>query len=417
MGHVLIETRAVLDANPVKYDDTGVTVSMYSGLIRDWPKRVCFGPGSLAQLPHLMEELGAKRAMVACGKTVAEGAMLGKIRAALGEKLAGVFAEVPAHTPFECVQRATAQFKSLGADAVLSVGGGSAIDCGKGIALLFATGGVFEPYVIDYARKGMQRAPMPAPGIVHIAVPTTAGSASDVMPTAGIRDTKAGRKMLFWDERMVPDATVLDPEMAVYAGPQLSAATGMTAMARAIECLYSAHRHPISTALALHSARLLRQALPRSIAAPADLEARADCQMAALMSGTASINAMASVVHAIGHIVGGRYGLQHGISHSILLAPAMRRMLPAIGEDQFHALEAMGGARDGASADAAGRRAAELLQAMVDTLPLPRRLRALGMTPADIPAMAAAAMSDYMMANVPRAMPVREVEDLLREAL
>ena len=389
---------------------------MYSGLIRDWPKRVCFGPGSIAQLPRLMEDLGAGRAMVACGKTVAGGEMLAKIRAALGEKLAGVFDEVPAHTPFECVQKATAHFKSLGADTVVSVGGGSAIDCGKGIALLFATGGAFEPYVIDYARKGMQRAPMPAPGLAHIAVPTTAGSASDVLPTAAIRDTKAGRKMLFWDERMVPDATVLDPEMAVYASPRLSAATGMTAMARAIECLYSAHRHPISTALALHSARLLRKALPRSIAAPGDLEARADCQMAALMSGTASINAMVSVVHAIGHIVGGRYGLQHGISHSILLAAAMRRMLPAIGEDQFHALEAMGGARDGLAADAAGRRAAELLQAMVDTLPLPRRLRELGMTQADIPATAAAAMSDYMMANVPRAISQAEIEELLRDA-
>ena len=390
---------------------------MYAGLIRDWPKRVCFGPGSIAQLPRLMADLGAKRAMVVCGKSVAGGPMLVKIRAALGEKLAGVFDAVPAHTPFECVQNATSQLKSLGADAVVSVGGGSAIDCGKGIALLFATGGVFEPYVIDFANKGMQRAPMPPPGLIHIAVPTTAGSASDVMPTAGIRDSKAGRKMLFWDERMVPDATVLDPEMAVFAGPQLSAATGMTAMARAIECLYSAHRHPISTGLALHSARLLCKALPRCIAAPGDLEARADCQMAAIMSGTASINAMVSIVHAIGHVVGGRYGLQHGVTHSILLAPAMRRMLPAIGEDQHYALEAMGGARDGQSADAAGRRAADLLQAMVGTLPLPHRLRELGITDADLPAIAAATMGDYMMANVPRPTVLADVESLLREAL
>jgi alcohol dehydrogenase class IV len=394
-----------------------MSIIMYSGLIRDWPKRICFGPGSIAELPRLMAELGAKRAMVVCGKTVAGGEMLAKVRAALGDRLAGVFADVPAHTPFECVRQATAQFKSLAADTVVSVGGGSAIDCGKGIALLFATGGVFEPYVIDYGRKGMQRAPMPAPGLAHIAVPTTAGSASDVMPTAGIRDTQAGRKMLFWDERMVPDATVLDPQMAVYASPRLSAATGMTAMARAIECPYSAHRHPISTGLALHSARLLRRALPRSIVDPMDLEARADCQMAALMSGTASINAMVGVVHAIGHIVGGRYGLQHGISHSILLAPAMRRMLPAIGADQFYALEAMGGSPGGLSAQAAGLRAAELLQSMVDTLPLPRRLREVGVAESDLAGIARATMSDYMMANVPREMPVHEVEDLLREAL
>ncbi|HEY5899890.1 MAG TPA: iron-containing alcohol dehydrogenase, partial [Burkholderiales bacterium] len=208
----------------------------------------------------------------------------------------------------------------------------------------------------------------------------------------------------------------LDPEMAVYASAHLSAATGMTAMARAIECLYSAHRHPISTGLALHSARLLRKALPRSIEAPGELEARADCQMAALMSGTASINAMVSLVHAIGHVVGGRYALQHGISHSILLAPAMRRLLPAIGADQFYALEAMGGSPAGLSADAAGQRAADLLQAMVDGLPLPRRLRELGMKANEIPAIAAATMSDYMMANLPREMGAAEIEEVLQAA-
>ena len=116
--------------------------------------------------------------------------------------------------------------------------------------------------------------------------------------------------------------------MAVHAPPALTAATGMTAMARAVETLYSAYRHPISTGLALHAIRLLREALPRSVATPHDLDARAMCQMACTMSGMAAINAMVSVVHAIGHIVGGRYGLQHGISHSILLAPGMRRLLP-----------------------------------------------------------------------------------------
>ncbi len=380
---------------------------MYSGLIRDWPKRVCFGPGSIAQLPRLMDDLGRARAMVACGRTVASGEALAKVRSALGARLAGVFDGVRAHTPFECVREAAERFKSLGADTMVSVGGGSAIDCGKGVALLFATRGDLEPYVIDYAGKGMSRAAMPPPGIAHIAVPTTAGSASEVMPTAGIRAPKAARKMLFWDERMVPDATVLDPQMAVYAGPELSAATGMTAMARAIECLYSRHRHPISTALAAHSARLLRAALPRSVAVPDDLEARADCQMAALMSGTASINAMVSVVHAIGHVVGGRYALQHGISHAILLAPAMRCLLPAIGEDQRYVCEALG-ARSG--------RAADVLQEMVQTLPLPRRLRDLGIAQADIPDIAAATMADYMMAHTPRPVAQAEVAEMLRDA-
>jgi alcohol dehydrogenase class IV len=94
----------------------------------------------------------------------------------------------------------------------------------------------------------------------------------------------------------------------------------------------------------------------------------------------------------------------------------MRRMLPAIGADQFHALEAMGGSAGELSADGAGRRASELLRAMVEALPLPRRLREIGMAEADIPGIARATMGDYMMANVPREMHAAEIEDLLREA-
>jgi alcohol dehydrogenase class IV len=232
------------------------------------------------------------------------------------------------------------------------------------------------------------------------------------MPTAGIRDSAATKKMLFWDERLVPEATVLDPELAVHAAPALTAATGMTAMARAIESLYSRHRHPISAGLALHAARLLRRALPGSVEAPQDLVARADCQMAALMSGVASINAMVSLVHAIGHVVGGRYGLQHGISHGILLAPALRLLLPAIGADRANVLEALGCAPDGAPDDAA-----RAMEAILRRLPVPQRLGDVGVAGDDLPGIAAATMGDYMMANLPTPLTVADVERVLRKAL
>jgi alcohol dehydrogenase class IV len=311
------------------------------------------------------------------------------------------------------VQAAAATLAALGADCVVSAGGGSTIDAGKGVVLLAATGGEFAPYVIDYGAKGsMARAPMPPSPIKHIAVPTTAGSASDVMPTAGIRDPAAKKKLLFWDDRMVPEATVLDPELAVHASPALTAATGMTAMARAIETLYSRDRHPISIGLALHAARLLRSALPRSVEAPDDLAARADCMMAALMSGTASINAMVSLVHAIGHVVGGRYGLQHGISHGILLAPALRRLLPAIGDEKRYVLEALGCAPEGTPEDAA-----RAMEALLKRLPVPQRLSEVGVTAADLPGIAAGTMGDYMMAHLPAPLTAADVEAVLRAAL
>lgn len=384
---------------------------MIQGDIRDWPRRVVFGPGKTRELGRLVRETGGSRAVVVCGKSVASGTMLQGVRDALGAAFVGVYAGVRAHTPFDDVRQAVELVREHDADTIVSVGGGSAIDAGKGVALYLATGGDFAPYAIDWATKGMDRKPIAQVPIRHICVPTTAGSASDVLPTAGIRDPKLPKKMLFWDERLVPDATILDPQMAVHASPALSAATGMTAMARTIEGLYSAHRHPISTGLALHAARLLRTALPRSVTHPTDLQARAECQMACLMSGTASINAMVSIVHAIGHVVGGRYGLQHGISHSILLAPALRRLLPTIGSDQAYVLEALGCARDGSVDDAAAALAALLRQ-----LPLPQRLRDVGVKDSELPELAQGTMSDYMMANLPAPLTVGDVEALLREA-
>jgi alcohol dehydrogenase class IV len=130
------------------------------------------------------------------------------------------------------------------------------------------------------------------------------------------------------------------------------------------------------------------------------------------MSGTASINAMASVVHAIGHVVGGKYGLQHGISHGILLAPTLRRLLPAIGEEGRYVLEALGCAPDGTAEDAA-----LAMEALLKRLPVPQRLGEVGVAAADLPGIAAAVMGDYMMANVPAAMTAADVEALLRSAL
>jgi len=221
--------------------------------------------------------------------------------------------------------------------------------------------------------------------------------------------------MLFWDDALVPAAVILDPAMTVETGPELTAASGMTAIARCIEALYSRHRNPLADGLALHALRLLVANLPRTVAAPADLEARLQCQVACAMSGIAAINAMSSIVHALGHVVGGRYALQHGVSHTILLAPAMRRFLPLLGEQQKLVLEALDGAATG-SADAAGAAIGARLGEFIAGLPLRRRLRDIGIPAEELPLLAEQATHDYMMANLPREMTAADIEALLREA-
>jgi alcohol dehydrogenase class IV len=373
------------------------------------------GQGAMSQLGTLLDDLGARRALVLCGKTVASGALLTMTQAALGNRCASVFDRVGSHTPLSMVEEIAAITKASNVDAVITVGGGSAIDAGKGAILLRAAGGTnLDPYAVRYDdnRRMNQRA-LPKADLVHIAIPTTSGSASEVMPTAGIRDVAARKKLLFWDDALIPDGVILDPVMAASTNTFLSAASGMTAVARCIESLFSIDRNPIAEGLALHALRLLNRNLPIVIARPGDLSARYECQAACSMSGVAAINSMVSIVHALGHVVGGKFGLQHGVSHSILLAPAMRRMLPAIGHAQHLVLQALGGTPV-ADADTAGLAAADRIEALVAALPLKQRLRDIGLQESELADIAEQTTHDYMMINLPRPMDAPEIEALVR---
>ena len=240
-----------------------------------WPKRMILGPGSMGALGTLLDDLGASRALVLCGKTVASGSLLERTRAALGDRFCGVFDQVTSHTPSTMLGDALAMVRATKADAVVTVGGGSAIDSGKGVKLVSMGAESFAPYFVRYGAHGeMLQERLPKPSVVHVAIPTTSGSASEVLPTAGIRDVESRKKMLFWDDTMIPEGVILDPVMTVQTGAFLSAASGMTAVARCVECLFSVNRNPLSDGLALHALRLLHRNLPIVVNEPGNLTAR-----------------------------------------------------------------------------------------------------------------------------------------------
>jgi alcohol dehydrogenase class IV len=379
-----------------------------------WPNRLVCGTGSLERLPDVLRDLRCKRAFVICGKTISEGPVFERIKNLLGPAFAGAFTDVKMHSPLPDLTALIGRIKDCEADALISVGGGSAIDAAKGASLLLASGGDLDRYAIDYASAGMKRDLLPKRSIAHVSIPTTAGSASEVMPTAGIRDPEKRKKMLFWDDLLIPESVILDPYVGTFANARLTSMSGMTAVARCIESLYSEDRHPVSTALSLHALRLLNRALPQAANDPNNLQARSDAQYACFMSGTAAINAMVSLVHAVGHAVGGRLALQHGISHAILLAPSMRVLMSVIGDDQKLVLDALGHNPYGMSADAAGAAAADAIEALVEKLPIPKRLRELNLTEADLVDIALHTEHEYMMANLPRPVSTAEVLALLK---
>lgn len=385
--------------------------------VANWPTRVVFGPGAVARLPALLAELGASRPLVICGKTASGGPLLGRVRSALVGLAAEVYTGVERHTPLRSIQAGALAARRHGADVLVSVGGGSAIDTAKCVALLMACEGDWEPYAIRFAERGSEaRRALPPQTLPHLAVPTTAGSSSEVVPGAGCHDPERRIRLLFRDARLQPRIAVLDPEMAIYADPELTAASGMTAVARCVEALYSRDRQALSEGLALQGIRLLVRGLPRALARPGDLEARGECLLGCLLSGIAVDSAMASVVHAVGHVFGGRYGFPHGIAHAILLPPAMRCFLPILGDGCHVVAQATGAPGDRSNPEAAAVAASDRVAALVTASPLPTRLRDTGIAEGDLLAIAAAGARDHMIAYAPRPVAETDIFALLRSA-
>lgn len=376
-----------------------------------WPKDLVFQRGGTRRLGEFVDRLGARRAFVVCGSTVAGGEILRRIRDGLGTRCAGIYARVEAHTPLPRVVEAAEAARAAAADVIVSVGGGSATDTGKGVAMLIGTNGAYEPYRMRLENgRPAARPPLPAGVLPHVAVPTVPGSGSEILTSAGILDPATKVKMRFQDAALLPRISLLDPEIVALCGPGLTVSTGVAILARCVEAIYARDRNPVADALALHALRLAVRALPLGISRPQDVDARAECQFAGIMSTLATMNAEVSAVHALGSTIGGRYLLAHGLAHGLLMAPVMRALLPAA-EGATAQLVRVLDLGDGAGA----KEAATAISQLVRELGVGPRLRDLGIPAADLDDLARQASRHTVMVNVPRPVSVAELRHWLEE--
>lgn len=376
--------------------------------------RIVVGVDTHLGLPEMVAAMGAQRVFVVCGRTVSVGPQMQLLRDVLGDSIVGTFDGVRPQGGRQNLASAAEDLATSGADVVVSLGGGATIDTAKYLILLHSIQGKLEEYAVPKGKGASARPSRELSSVAyrHVAIPTTAGSSSEIMPWAGIRDEELGEKVLFRDPLLVPDIALLDPRFVTATGPELTSTSGVTALARAVESLYSRNRQPIAEALALQALRLLAAGLPRSIASGEDLEARQMTQVGAMLSGIAADNSMVSIVHAIGHAVGGRYGLQHGVAHRILLPRSADLFLPTVDTALPLVADALGleSSRDKAK-DVAS--IVDELTRILDELPIPRRLRDAGVAEADLAELAEAAEHEPMMGYSPRPISSTEILDLL----
>lgn len=374
------------------------------------PTRIVYGVGSADDAGVELRNLEVDRAVVITDRFLRESTDLVKgVEKALGAACAGVFSDVPSDSGLHVVNQGYEFARSRGAQAVVSIGGGSVIDTAKGIAILLREGGRLEDY------QGFQMLTRKA--APHVCLPTTAGTGSEVTYVAVIKDHDKHQKLLFGDHHIIPDVAILDPLLTVGLPPGLTAATGMDALSHAVEAITSSQREPIADALGLHAIRLIRDWLPAAVENGADLNARGHMMVAATLAGAAFGNAQVGLVHAIAHTVGARHGVHHGLANAVTMPYVMRFNNSDVAQEQADIAEALGVDTRGMPVEQAGLVAADAVARLNAVLGLPSTLREAGVPEDDLEACAQVALSDgAIVYNGKPVFDVAEVLPVLRKA-
>ncbi|MDD9968603.1 MAG: aldehyde dehydrogenase family protein [Myxococcales bacterium] len=363
-----------------------------TGFAWNGPTKLLVGPGRTAALAEEAQKLGASRVLLISDPGVEKAGLLDGIKGALGDLRAATFLEVAQDSSLETVDAAALAGREAGVDAVVSVGGGSVMDTAKATCICLSEGG----RAIDHLGMGMmRRAPIP-----HIAVPSTAGTGSEVTNTAVIHDKTRGRKVYFLDDKLTPQLAILDPTLLAGLPKGLTASTGMDAMTHAIEAVVGRRPNPISEGLALQAVRMLMEYLPACIERPTDLEARVQVQIAASMAGWAFGLASVGLVHGMSHSLGALCRVPHGTANGILLPHVMRFNAPVASDKLAAVAQALGcTGNDKQDLALAG---ADSITALLAQIGHPLKLSEVGVKPEDLQACAALAMDDGATTGNPR---------------
>lgn len=376
---------------------------VYRHILQD---RVVYGRPAPEVLAELLADYGKTRALVVSTRSLSgpEG-LASRIAAQLGDRCAGLFGEVSAHSPRGAVIAAADAVRRLGADILVAVGGSSVTDACKVVQLAVWNGlsdvGELDPYRAG-VRQGAKRPAPPADPLRTIAIPTTL-SAAEFTPFGGVTDTRRHAKEGYAHPLYAPRAVILDPEMTRQTPPQLWLSTGMKAVDHCVETLCSLTRSPFADALASEGLQRLAAGLRASKRAPDDLDARLECQLGMWLAiSGASAGQGLGASHAIGHTLGGMLGVPHGVTSCIAL-PAVLAWNAGANLAGERLVARLLGASDLAAADA--------VKGLCRELDLPTTLGAVGVRPEQFEAIAEHTMTDRGVRSNPR--PIRSAADVV----
>ena len=379
-----------------------------------YAQEIIFAAGSVARLGDAVERFHMRRLMLCTTGSLRRGGHIKLVEEALGNRLVAVFEHVQPHVPDFQVAEALELASENEIDALIGMGGGSPIGMAKAISLVLEEKRTGEP-----ARAAF---PIDQPLIPVVAIPTTYAG-SEMTPTFGITYHNDGvaRKATLTDAKITPKLVMYDPLLTLHLPPEITASTGINALAHCIEALYSITRNPLSTSEALSGVRSIYNALPCCYVDGNDLEARTEMLVGAFLAGSALSHVSMALHHGLCHILGGTAGVPHGVANSIILPHALRFNIDATAPQLARAAEAMGVERNtsASSIDDAvlAEEVVERIYSLIGQMKLPQHLRSIGVKETDLPNLAQLALQSRAVQSNPKPITnAAQIEVVLRAA-
>jgi alcohol dehydrogenase len=375
------------------------------------PPITLMGIGAHKELGSRIKTLGARKPLIVTDKGITKTGLTKQI-ADLIKRDTGlepvIFDETVPNPTDKNVHDGVEVFKKNGCDMIITIGGGSPHDCGKGIGLVAANGGSIKDY------EGVDKSTKPMPPF--IAINTTAGTGSELTRFCIITDTDRKVKMAIVDWRVTPTIAINDPLLMAGMPPALTASTGMDALTHAFEAYVSTIATPVTDACALKAIELISQNLRAAVANGGDMVARDNMAYAEYLAGMAFNNASLGHVHAMAHQLGGFYDLPHGVCNAILL-PHVERFNMIAKIDRFVDIaRAMGEKVDGLSPRDAAEKAIDAIKALSKDIGIPSGLSELGVKEKDLRTMAENAQKDACGLTNPRCPSLEDVINIYKAA-
>jgi aldehyde dehydrogenase (NAD+) len=356
------------------------------GFSYNCPTSVVAGHGALASINKAVADLGCSRAVIITDPGVKKAGLAEIVKNALADFCVGIYDNVSSDPDLETVDAATAVARELKADCIISVGGGSVIDTAKGVCVTLKNGGK--------ANDHLNFLVLTEPQTPHIAVPTTAGTGSEVTNVAVITSKGAGRKLFIVDTRIMPNVAILDPRLTISLPKDMTVTTAMDAMTHAIEAMTSTMANKICDGMALQAIRLINENLPLVVANGKDEKARLNLQIAATMAGWAFTIAQVGLAHGMAHTVGALHHVPHGAACGIVLPKVMRYNVDHSTYKLAQVAQALGVNTAGITELDAALAAADSVEALMQKVGHPMRLREVGVPEENLPICAFHAIAD-----------------------